>query len=135
MRRVALLGAVLEANAFAPTTTEADFRRLCYLEGDAMMVEARKPAPAMPKEIPGFVTAMDDAGPWTPVPIVVAAAEPGGPVDHDFFARLLAAMRRRLDAAGPLAAVYIVNHGAMTSTRSHEPHAEPYRLVPATRVP
>ncbi|HEX9461572.1 MAG TPA: M81 family metallopeptidase [Alphaproteobacteria bacterium] len=135
MRRVALLGAVLEANAFAPTTTEADFRRLCYLEGDAMMVEARKPAPAMPKEIPGFVTAMDDAGPWTPVPIVVAAAEPGGPVDHDFFARLLADMRRRLDAAGPLDAVYIVNHGAMTSTRSHDPDGELYRMVRETVGP
>ena len=33
-RRIALLGIILETNAFAPTSTEADFRTLCYLEGD-----------------------------------------------------------------------------------------------------
>ncbi len=133
--RVAILGAILEANAFAPVTTEADFRRLCYLEGDAIIAEARKPAPAMPKEVPGFVQAMDAAGPWTPVPIVIAAAEPGGPVDHAFLEGLLADIRRRLLAAGRLDAVYIVNHGAMTSTRSHDPDGELYRMVRETVGP
>ncbi len=44
-KRVALLGFHLESNAFAPVSTEADFRRLCYLEGDAILAEARQPAP------------------------------------------------------------------------------------------
>ena len=57
-------------------------------------------------ETPGFVAAMDAAGPWTPVGIALAMAEPNGPVEHDFFAELLdddrapadggAAARRRL---------------------------------------
>lgn len=137
-RRVAILGVVLETNAFAPTSTEADFRALCYLEGEAMIAEARTQAPAMPKEVPGFVADMDAAGPWTPVPIVVTAAEPGGPIDHGFFVRLLADMKARLEAAAPLDAVYIVNHGAMTSTEEHDPDGRLYRMVRDTvgpRVP
>ena len=33
---------------------------------------------------------MDAAGPWQPVPIVLAMAEPNGPVDQAFFDQLLA---------------------------------------------
>lgn len=137
-KRIAILGMVLETNAFAPTSTEADFRTLCYLEGEAIMVEARKDAPAMPKEVPGFVTDMDAAGPWVPVPVIVTAAEPGGPIDHAFFCRVLADMEARLHAALPLDAVYIVNHGAMTSTAEHDPDGQLYRMVRDTvgpRVP
>jgi microcystin degradation protein MlrC len=128
-KRIAILGVVLETNAFAPTTTEADFRTLCYLEGGAIIAEARQEAPAMPKEVPGFVADMDAAGPWTPVPVIVTAAEPGGPIDHGFFSRLLADMAARLRAALPLDGVYIVNHGAMTSTAEHDPDGRLYRMV------
>lgn len=128
-KRVAILGVVLETNAFAPTSTEADFRTLCYLEGEAIVAEARKEAPAMPKEVPGFVTDMDAAGMWTPIPIIVTAAEPGGPIDHAFFSRVLADMEARLRAAQPLDGVYIVNHGAMTSTEDHDPDGQLYRMV------
>ena len=41
--RVAILGIHLESNAFAPVTTEEDFRKSCYLEGDAMLIEAANP--------------------------------------------------------------------------------------------
>ncbi|HZN26685.1 MAG TPA: M81 family metallopeptidase, partial [Burkholderiales bacterium] len=68
--RIAILGIHLESNAFAPVTTEADFRASCYYEGEAMLAEAAKPAPAMPAEIPGFVEAMNATGPWEPVPII-----------------------------------------------------------------
>jgi len=128
-RRIALLGIILETNAFAPTTTEADFRTLCYLEGEAMVAEARKPAPAMPLEVPGFMRTMDGFGPWTPVPVIVTAAEPGGPIDHAFFTRTITEMRARLKAAAPLDAVYIVNHGAMTSTEEHDPDGALYAMV------
>ncbi|MBM3536838.1 MAG: M81 family metallopeptidase [Alphaproteobacteria bacterium] len=128
-RRIALLGIILETNAFAPPTTEADFRTLCYLEGDAMLAEARKTAPAMPLEVPGFMRSMERFGPWTPVPVIVTAAEPGGPIDHAFFTRVMAEMRERLKAAAPLDAVYIVNHGAMTSTEEHDPDGALYQMV------
>ena len=69
--RIAILGIHLESNAFAPVTTEADFRASCYFEGPSMLAEAAKPAPAMPAEIPGFVEAMNATGPWEPVPEVL----------------------------------------------------------------
>jgi microcystin degradation protein MlrC len=128
-KRIAILGLHLESNAFAPTTTEADFRSLCYLEGEAIMVEARKPAPAMPAEVPGFAAVMDGHGPWQAAPIIVAAAEPGGPIEHGFFLRLIEDMRRRLAAAGGLDAVYISNHGGMCSTADPDPDGQLYAMV------
>ena len=47
------------------------------------------PTPTMLPETPGFVAAMDAAGPWQPVGIALAMAEPNGPVEHGFFAELL----------------------------------------------
>ena len=77
--RIALLGLFLEANKFAPVSTAADFYASCYLEGQAILEEAAKPAPAMPAEIPGFMADMTAAGAWEPVPIIVTSTEPGGP--------------------------------------------------------
>ena len=79
--RIAILGMHLESNAFAPVSSEADFRQSCYFEGDAMLAEAAKPAPNMPAEIPGFIEVMNAGGAWQAVPIVIAAVEPGGPVE------------------------------------------------------
>src|SRR6476661_161006 len=114
--RIAILGIHLESNAFAPVTTEADFRASCYYEGAAMLAEAAKPAPAMPAEIPGFIEAMNATGPWEAVPIVITATEPGGPADAGFIAKTLDRMRALLREGGPLDAVYVSNHGAMIST-------------------
>lgn len=127
--RVAILGLHLEANAFAPTTTAADFRASCYLEGEAVLVEAAKPAPAMPVEIPGFIQEMNATGDWTPVPILVTGVEPGGPADAAFVTNTLAEMRRRLEAAGPVDAIYLSNHGAMTATDHSDPDGDFYRLA------
>ncbi|HEY7608133.1 MAG TPA: M81 family metallopeptidase [Alphaproteobacteria bacterium] len=137
-RRIALLGVHLESNAFAPVTREADFRSLCYLEGDAIIAEARAPAPALPAEVAAFVAAMDRLGPWTPVPILVAAAEPGGPADARFVASLIAAIRARLAAAMPCDGVYVSNHGGMTSTEDADPDGamlEAVRDVVGAEVP
>jgi microcystin degradation protein MlrC len=136
-KRIGLLGLHLESNAFAPVATEADFRELCYLEGDAILAEARKPAPAMPAEIPAFIAEMDKGGPWEAVPIVVTGCEPAGPIDHGFLLRLLAEMHRRLQAAGPLDGVYISNHGGMTSTGTPDPDGLLYKMVRDTvgRIP
>jgi microcystin degradation protein MlrC len=119
--RVAILGVHLESNAFAPVTREADFRSLCYLEGEAIMAEARKPAPALPAEVAAFVAEMDRLGRWTPAPILVAATEPGGPADGRFVASVIGEIRARLRAAGPLDGVYVSNHGGMTATDDEDP--------------
>src|ERR1700754_3932554 len=126
--RIGILGIHLESNAFAPVTSEDDFRASCYYEGEAMLAEAAKPAPAMPAEIPGFVEAMNATGPWEAVPILITATEPGGAADAGFIERTLDRMRALLRAAGPLDAIYISNHGAMVSTADSDPDGAHYAL-------
>lgn len=75
MTRVALLGFSIECNRFAPIATEADFRGRTWVEGEALLTEARSDAPRMLAEMPGFVAdmdrwAMDGTGPWTPCPVL-----------------------------------------------------------------
>src|SRR5688572_11245030 len=129
MPRIAILGIHLESNAFAPVTTEADFRASCYFEGDAMLAEAAKPAPARPAEIPGFVEAMNDTGEWEPVPILITATEPGGAADHRFIEQTLKRMRGMLADAGKLDGIYVSNHGAMVSTADSDPDGALYALA------
>ena len=127
--RIALLGLFLEANEFAPVSTAADFHASCYLEGQAILDEAAKPAPSMPAEIPGFMADMSSAGEWEPVPIVVTGTEPGGPAEASFVAETLAKMRAMLEAAMPVDAVYLANHGAMTATDSTDPDGAFYAMA------
>ena len=130
--RVALLGIHLESNAFALVATEADFRQSCYLEGEAMLIEAAKSAPNMPAEIPGFIEVMNATGPWQPLPIIITATEPGGPADQTFIDSTFARMRSLLNAAmadAPLDAVYLCNHGAMTASGSEDPDGALYALA------
>jgi microcystin degradation protein MlrC len=127
--RIAIFGIHLESNAFAPVSTEDDFRKSCYFEGEAMLIEAATPAPAMPAEIPGFVEAMNAGGPWEPVPIIITATEPGGPADQGFIDATLARMRAMLTASRPYDAIYVCNHGAMTSTGAEDPDGALYALA------
>jgi microcystin degradation protein MlrC len=133
--RVAILGIHLESNAFAPISTEEDFRKSCYFEGNAMLDEAAKPAPAMPAEIPGFIEVMNATGAWVAVPIIITATEPGGPAEQRFIDATLARMRTLLAAAKPLDAIYISNHGAMTSSGAEDPDGELYALARAAAGP
>jgi len=119
--RIALLGFSIECNRFAPMATEADFIGRTLIAGDAMLSEARSAAPRMLAEMPGFLTDMDAAGPWQPVPSVLAMAEPNGPVDQAFFDRLMQQWRSDIQSAGPLDAVYCVMHGAGLTTDDHDP--------------
>src|SRR5271170_3276743 len=116
--RVAILGFSIECNKFAPVATRAHFG---YFIGEALVAEARLPAPRMLGEIPGFVAAMDAAGAWEPVGIAFAAAEPNGPVDHAFFVEVIAAIEQGLTTALPLDAVYICEHGAAVTTEEDDP--------------
>ena len=126
---MALLGFSIECNKFAPVATKAHFTARTYLEGDAIVAEARAPAPVMLSETPGFVAAMDASGPWTPVGIALAMTEPNGPVEHRFFAELLDTIDRRLRAALPVDAVYICSHGAALTTEEDDPDGELFEKV------
>ncbi len=117
--RVAILGLHLEANAFAPPTTRADFQAQCWEVGDAISQLARMVS-HLPSELPGFYARMDATGPWTPVPILIAAAPPGGPIEQDLFLEICDRVRAGLAAALPVDAVYIPSHGASSATADED---------------
>ena len=127
--RIALLSFSIECNRFAPGATEADFASRTLVYGDAMVAEARSPAPRMLGEMPGFVADMDAWGPWQPVPILLAMAEPNGPVDHAFFQRMMTQWEAGLHAAGKLDGVYCVMHGAGLTTDDHDPEGTILTMV------
>ncbi len=129
-KRVAVLGFMLESNNFSPVTTEADYRKRCYLVGDQITDELSKATPKLPLEIVSFNAAMNDSGvDWTLVPIVVADAEPGGAIDQAFFDQTLARISEGLREAGQLDGVYIASHGAMRATVDWDPDGTLYREV------
>jgi microcystin degradation protein MlrC len=127
--RIALLGFSIECNKFAPPATKAHFLARTYLEGEAIIEEARSPNPTMLPETPGFVAVMDASGPWTPVGIALAMTEPNGPVEHAFFVELLDTISRRLEAALPVTAVYICSHGAGLTTEEDDPEGVLFERV------
>jgi microcystin degradation protein MlrC len=129
--RIALLGFSIECNRFAPVATEQDFVTRSLFRGEAMLAEARAEAPRMLGELPGFVADMDAAEPWTPVPLMIAMAEPNGPVDHAYFSRLMMEWEAGLRAADKLDGVYCVLHGAGLTTEDDDPEGTLLTLVRA----
>lgn len=128
-RRVAILGLMLESNTFAPVTTETDFLNRVYLAGDEILQDLGSADPALPTEIRGFAKEMSTQCDWTPVPILVGLVEAGGPLDHGFFKLTFDEMKSRLEAAMPVDAVYICNHGAMITTENQDPDGEIFAMV------
>ncbi len=128
--RIAILGFSIECNRFAPPARRADFDGRCFLEGDAILAEAAKPAPRAPAELSGFLDDMNAAGPWTPLPLMIAAAEPNGPVEQADFDAMLAIWRERLAAVkGQAEGVYCILHGAGLATADHDPEGSVQALV------
>lgn len=119
--RVALLGMILESNRMSAPAMRADFESLTWLEGEALLAEARRPTPVLAKEFAAFVSAMDATGAWQPVPCLLAASHPAGPVDEAVFEEVVSRNETLLRNAAPLDAVYICNHGAMVATHEDDP--------------
>ena len=61
-KRMALMGMHLEANAFAPVSTEADFRSAGYYVGEEITNDLAQANPRTAAELSGFITEMDDQG-------------------------------------------------------------------------
>lgn len=119
--RIAIGGFFLEANRWAPTTGADGFRQGFDAAGDALMAELRSSSTRLLGDSLGFMTAMDQAGDWEPVPLRMAGAEPGGPADHAFFDALCANLDARLKLAGPVDGVFLSMHGAALTTRDDDP--------------
>lgn len=122
--KVALLGMILESNRFARPADEEDFRSLTWLEGEALLTEARSKTPSLAAEFAAFVRAMDATGPWHPVACTLAASHPAGPVTRKVYEKIAANITRQLSENGPFDAVYICNHGAMVAEHSHDPDGD-----------
>lgn len=129
--RIAILGFAIESNRFAPVSTGEDFRSRSYLVGDELIEEVRKDTPRTTPEIPAFVRRMDQIRQWTPVPILFANAESGGPVEHAFFSETLAEMVQGLKASLPLDAVYVCEHGAAITTQDSDPDGLVFQTIRA----
>lgn len=126
--RVAILGFHLEANAFAPPSEKGDFIAQCWEEGDGISALARSVS-HLPAEIPGFYQRMDALGPWTPVPLIVVGAPPGGPAAIDVWRDFISQVESRLRAQGPVDGVYIANHGASSAVGVDDTEAQLARLI------
>lgn len=120
---------MLESNSFAPVTTQEDYLSRVYLAGQEILKDLASADPMLPTELRGFCRHMDKVTDWQPVPILVGLVEAGGPLDHDFFEKTLAEMRRRLVASLPVDAVYISNHGAMITSENSDPDGEIFAMV------
>ena len=122
--RVALLGLILESNRFAKPAGYDDFLSNYWLEGEAIVTDARRPTPKIAPEMAAFVRAMDATGPWTPVPILLAASRPTGPIEESVYEDAVARIEAALDRAGPVDAVYFAHHGAMVATHIDDPDGD-----------
>jgi microcystin degradation protein MlrC len=129
--RIALLGFMLESNAFSPVADEAEFRQKHWLEGEEIVQDARSARQRDPGGFVGFCRAMDESGPWEPVPLAMTTAGASGPVEQGFFDRFVRLIEERLRAAMPLDGVYIQAHGACRGTVDLDPEGTLFAVVRA----
>ena len=129
--RIALLGFSIECNKWSPPAGRGDFVQRTWLEGQDIVDDARSAAPAALGEMPGFVRAMDAAGAWEPVPILLCCAEPAGPVSADTFAEMLGIWAAGLARAGRVDGVYAMMHGAGLAEHDEDPDGTVLSLVRA----
>ena len=133
--RVAIAGFFLECNRWSPVTTPAMFEQSVDLAGDALAAQLRGERPRLLPDTIGFVAAMDEAGPWVPVPTRVAGAQPGGPAEQPWFEALVGDIESRLRAAMPLDGVFITSHGAALTTALEDPDGELFSRIRAVVGP
>ena len=119
--RIALAAFMLESNGHAPPATRAEFEAACWLEGAALGADLARPVPRAPTALTGFIRAMDAGRPWTPVPLIAAAAGASGPIEQEVFDELVAKVEHGLRAAMPVHGVFLSLHGAATATVEVDP--------------
>lgn len=105
--RIAVGSIKQESNTFVPTRTSLD-RFGLLLEGDELFTGYK----GARVEVPAFLDTLREAG-ATVVPLLAAAATPGGPLTRATFDQLLGKLLTGLKAALPVDAVLLALHGAM----------------------
>ena len=127
--RIAVLGFAIECNRFSPVSTAHDFETDVDIRGNRIVAEGRAAASITLPDLPGFFTEMDRTGPWTPVPIRVSQAQPGGPVEKDFFRAFLTEIASGLRAALPVDGVFVSCHGAALAEGSDDPDGDLFEII------
>jgi len=127
--RIAVLGFAIECNRFSPISTAQDFEDDTDIRGNRIVNEARSGASITLPDLPGFFSEMDASGAWTPVPLRVALAQPGGPVEEGFFKGLLTELAAGLKAALPVDGVFVSCHGAALAQGTDDPDGDLFELV------
>lgn len=127
--RIAVLGFAIECNRFSPVTTAEDFENDVDIRGNRIVSEARSEASITLPDLPGFFAEMDRTGPWTPVPLRVALAQPGGPVEESYFKAYLAEIASSLKATLPIEGVFVACHGAALAEGTDDPDGDLFELI------
>ena len=127
--RIAVLSFAIECNRFSPVSTAEDFQTDVDIRGNQIVSEARSGASITLPDLPGFFTEMDRTGNWTPVPLRVSQAQPGGPVEETFFKEFLAEIETGLRAALPLDAVFVAAHGAALAEGTDDPDGDLFEVI------
>ena len=121
MAKIAVLGFQLESNRFAPVTRRTDFDSRVWLEGAAILSDARAAAPRQCAEIPAFLDEIERHLDAEVIPLLVAGAEPGGPLEEAVLREVLSKARAGLAEVGPVDGVYVSSHGAMVGVETLDP--------------
>lgn len=127
--RIAVLGFAIECNRFSPVSTAEDFQEDVDIRGNRIVVEGRAAASITLPDLPGFFKEMDATGPWTPVPIRVAQAQPGGPVERNYFKGFLEEIAAGLKSVLPLDGVFVSCHGAALAESTDDPDGDLFEMI------
>ena len=110
-------------------TTAADFEQDVDIRGNRIVAESRSPASITMPDLPGFFAEMDAGSPWTPVPLRVSLAQPGGPVEESFFREYLKEIEAGLKAAMPLDGIFVSCHGAALAQGTDDPDGDLFETI------
>ena len=127
--RIAVLGFAIECNRFAPVTTAEDFEHDVDIRGNRIVSEARSGKSITMPDLPGFFDEMDRTGNWTPVPLRVSLAQPGGPVEEQFFKAFLAEIEAGLKSVLPVDAIFVSCHGAALAEGTDDPDGDLFEIL------
>ena len=128
---IAIMGFQLESNSHSPECQASEFFQL---SGDDLLADIASQAPRAPRELTAFMAEAKTLG-LTPAPLASATAGASGRIGQDFIDGWMAAAVARLRDLGPVAGVYLCQHGAAISTGSEDPDGDFYALVRAVVGP
>lgn len=86
--RIGICGFFIECNRWSPVTTREGFADALDISGAALGAELAREQPRLLPDCAGFAAAMKAAGPWEPVPLRMAVAQPGWTGGSGVFRRI-----------------------------------------------